>query len=34
MRAKVEKHIRNTYLKSAGAPGHVLPTLKAWMELN
>ena len=33
-RAKVEKHIRNTYLKSAGAPGHVAPTLKAWMELN
>lgn len=34
VRAKVEKHIKNTYLKAAQAPIGVKPILKAWMELN
>jgi superfamily II DNA or RNA helicase len=34
IRTKVEKHIKNTYLKSAQAPIGVKPILKAWMELN
>lgn len=34
IRAKVEKHIKNTYLKAAQAPIGVKPVLKAWMELN
>ncbi len=34
VRAKIEKHIKNTYLKGAQAPVGVKPTLKAWMELN
>ena len=34
IRATVEKHIKNTYLKSAQAPVGVKPILKAWMELN
>jgi len=34
IRAKVEKHIRNTYLKQVQAPIGVKPTLKAWMELS
>jgi hypothetical protein len=34
IRAKIEKHIKNTYLKSAQAPVGVKPVLKAWMELN
>jgi len=34
IRAKVEKHIKNTYLKSAQAPLGVKPLLKAWMELS
>jgi hypothetical protein len=33
-RKSVEKHIKNTYLKSAQAPVGVKPVLKAWMELN
>lgn len=33
-RAAVEKHIKNTYLKSAQAPIGVKPVLKCWMELN
>jgi hypothetical protein len=33
VRAKVERHIRNTYLKSVQAPAGVKPVLKAWMEL-
>ena len=33
-RKAVEKHIKNTYLKSAQAPLGVKPVLKAWMELN
>ncbi|HEY8668269.1 MAG TPA: helicase-related protein, partial [Tepidisphaeraceae bacterium] len=34
IRAAVEKHIKNTYLKAAQAPVGVRPVLKAWMELN
>jgi hypothetical protein len=34
IRAKVEKHISNTYLKRVDAPIGVKPVLKCWMELN
>jgi SNF2 family DNA or RNA helicase len=34
IRAKVEKHIKNTWLKRMQAPLGVKPILKAWMELN
>jgi superfamily II DNA or RNA helicase len=34
IRAKVERHIKSTYLKSVQAPVGVRPALKAWMELN
>jgi superfamily II DNA or RNA helicase len=34
IRAKIEKHIKNTYLKRVDAPVGVKPTLKCWMELN
>jgi hypothetical protein len=34
IRQKVEKHIKNTYLKKVQAPIGVKPKLKAWMELN
>jgi hypothetical protein len=34
VRAKVERHIRNSYLKSVQAPVGVQPALKAWMELS
>jgi hypothetical protein len=34
IRAKVEKHIRNGYLKKVQAPVGVRPNLKAWMELS
>lgn len=34
IRAKVEKHIKNTYLKQVQAPIGVKPRLKAWMELS
>jgi superfamily II DNA or RNA helicase len=33
-RLKVEKHIRNTYLKQVQAPVGVKPVLKCWMELT
>ena len=33
IRAKVEKHLKNSYLKAAQAPAGVKPVLKAWMEL-
>lgn len=33
IRAKVERHIKNSYLKKAQAPVGVKPVLKAWMEL-
>jgi superfamily II DNA or RNA helicase len=34
IRATVEKHIKNTYLKRLDAPVGVRPALKCWMELN
>jgi len=34
IRAKIDKHIKNTYLKKVQAPIGVKPVLKAWMELN
>jgi superfamily II DNA or RNA helicase len=34
VRAKVEKHIKNTYLKRVDAPVGARPALRAWMELN
>jgi hypothetical protein len=34
IRSKVEKHIKNTYLKRVDAPVGVKPSLKCWMELN
>lgn len=34
IRTKVEKHIKNTYLKKVQAPTGVKPALKAWMEIS
>ncbi len=34
VRVKLEKHIKNTYLKKVQAPPGINPVLKAWMELN
>lgn len=34
VRARIEKHIKNTYLKRVDAPVGVRPSLKCWMELN
>jgi len=34
LRANVEKHIKNTYLKRVDAPVGVKATLRCWMELN
>ena len=34
IRAKIERHIKNTYLKRIDAPVGVKPSLKCWMELN
>lgn len=34
IRAKIEKHIKNTYLKQVQAPVGVKARLKAWMELS
>lgn len=34
VRSKIEKHIKNTYLKRLDAPVGVKPVLKCWMELN
>ncbi|MBM4045392.1 MAG: SWF/SNF helicase family protein, partial [Planctomycetes bacterium] len=34
IRAKVELHIKNTYLKRVQAPMGIKPILKAWMELS
>lgn len=34
IRKKIEKHIKNTYLKKVQAPAGVKPNLKAWMEMN
>ncbi len=34
IRGKVDKHIKNTYLKQVQAPVGVRPILKAWLELS
>ncbi len=34
IRARVDKHIKNTYLKRVDAPVGVTPKLRCWMELN
>ncbi len=34
LRAKLEKHIKNTYLRRVDAPVGVKPALRCWMELN
>ena len=34
IRAKLERHIKNTYLKQVQAPVGVKPILRAWMELS
>lgn len=34
LRGKIEKHIKNTYLKRVDAPVGVRPALRCWMELN
>jgi hypothetical protein len=34
VRAKIEKHIKDTYLKRIDAPVGVKPALRCWMELN
>ena len=34
LRGKVEKHIKNSYLKRVDAPVGVKPALRCWMELN
>jgi hypothetical protein len=34
IRGKIEKHIKNSYLKRVDAPVGVKPSLKCWMELN
>ena len=34
IRGKIEKHIKNTYLKRVDAPVGVKPALRCWMELN
>ena len=33
-RARIERHIKNDYLKRVQAPMGVKPVLRAWMELN
>lgn len=34
IRAKIERHIKNGYLKRVSAPVGIKPSLKCWMELN
>ena len=34
VRTKIERHIKNTYLKRIDAPVGVRPSLKCWMDLN
>jgi superfamily II DNA or RNA helicase len=34
VRAKVDRHIKNTYLKRVDAPVGVKPALRCWLELN
>jgi hypothetical protein len=33
-RGRVEKHIKNTYLKRVDAPIGVKPALRCWMEID
>jgi hypothetical protein len=33
IRAHIERHIRNTYLKKVQAPVGVKPILRAWLEI-
>ena len=34
VRKKVERHIKNTYMKRVNAPADVRPKLRCWMDLN
>ena len=34
IRQRIEKHIKNTYLKRVDAPARVKPRLRCWMEMN
>ena len=34
IRKRIEKHIKNSYLKRVDAPVGVKPRLRCWMELN
>ena len=34
IRAKVERHVKNTYLKKVQAPAGVKPVLKAWLDTH
>jgi len=34
IREKIDKHVKNTYLKKVQAPIGVSAELRAWMELN
>jgi superfamily II DNA or RNA helicase len=34
IRSKIDKHIKNSYLKRVDAPAGVKPSLRCWMELN
>lgn len=34
IRKKIDKHIKDTYLKKVQAPQGVKPALKAWMEIS
>ena len=34
IRSKIEKHVKNSYLKRVDAPVGVKPALKCWMELS
>ena len=34
IRAKIEKHIKNTYLKRLNAPIGIKAKLSCWMEIN
>ncbi|MDI4235559.1 helicase-related protein [Bradyrhizobium sp. Arg237L] len=34
LRGKIERHIKNTYLKRVDAPVGIKPALKCWMEIN
>ena len=34
IRKKLDKHIKDTYLKKVQAPQGMEPSLKAWMEIS